>query len=515
MNSTRMLWHLTKFDGLRMRWWWLAYLLTLTLSMFLATGVLAIGGQDIPHVTTAMILQLLVLVFAVELAQVDGPYNRLSFLKAKPVSTVTFGLSKLLPLATLVVLAALAAAISILSTGVPIADALELLPRALLFFALTILLGLFAGVSTRTVPSALLMLLGIPTLILTVGALLSPLMPRSWQWNPPTGPAAASWVLLVGILLLVAVYARVPRVIYTRVVTVALGVVGFTTTCGYVAKPAEMVAAEPLPISERMRFDTTPTSPLGEPLLRFSIEGARGDRRYELRNTTLTLHGVRNANGTDVRDAVTRPSHASTLGVTTSAFDVHTGIGWRAPSYGFRFPAASGTLSENLGNDGTLTRVDSVSVATWLVRLRAERLVERRLTPGVLWAADGEELAVEERAGQPQLVWRTVRRTDTREDRDALFRGNRPIDRHYAFVVIDSARRSAELVETGSSSGGSIPLTLLLLESHVTRMPLPRATSIIVYRWVEDGRQEITSKWAVPSWPVKSLDRLTLGVLQR
>lgn len=511
MNSTRMIWHLTTFDVLRMRWWWIAYVTALMLSLLPAAGTGYLGGDEIVKAITALALQVVVIVFAVELAQVDGPYNRHAFLQSKPVPRLGFALSKLFASAAFIVLAATTTMVGLISTGLDLAEAIQLLPRPVLFHALTILLGLMAGVSTRTVPAALLMLLGIVPLMFLVGEFVGPRIPLSLQGAVPTGLGAATAIIGSGAFLLVVLYLRAPQVLYARLLTMLIGVAGFTATCGNVQKATPRSTSVPTPsISEGIVFDSATLEPLGQPQLRFTIDGARNDRRYEVRDAKLSLYGGRVVNGVAIRDTVNRLPRATVPGIGSSAFDIPTGMAWVNNSSVWSLPAGNGSLYEGIGSAGALTFVDSVSVSARLVRLRPERLVERPLVAGTLWTGDGEQLSVEERDGRVELVWRTVGATSEREDRDALASGSRPLDRRYAFVVLDSARRTAELMNTGNTRGAAIPLTLLLLEGRVTRMPLPRGTSIVVYRWVEDGHSRIERKWAVKAWPEKSEDRSTV-----
>lgn len=543
MNFARQLVHFVRFDLQRTVWWWTAYLMLLLL-----TSLVFFGQPLYEYVPTAttwalpLLTWLVAMGLAITTVQGDSPLSVTAFWHGKPVEGRAIGYAKLLTF-TLVVASTCAVALLVWRlTGMPVDVVRESLQRGAPSLLRLVMVAAVFGAVTRSFGTALLLLVAVVVMLLVLGPLallatgasgaISRVSLPTWksfsgvtlltllivvvvayQWNRLRGVRPAK--LIAAMMLLAAVSLTAQLGEWSR------GFGGSKPRTSRYSNTVLVTADGPSSMPETIRFESVPhINPTGV-AIGYEVVGARADRRYELRYVWLrhaepaytvsgadSTHRYLIANRFNGQEIPHRP-----LMAPTSAFSLSPEWRWRELS-----PATLASSPRRGLLSGSLRitpagSVDSVRIEGTAIRYRAVEVARVPFAPGAVYADTFASIHLRRDAqGDVALVWTSYGAAD---DDDPLATGGAPLDRHYAFAVLDSARRTAYRLT--SSSTASYPELLVLPgayrrvhehmldEQSVMRALLAQRSAspatLIVYRWVEDGRRRVHQVYPADGWP--------------
>jgi hypothetical protein len=294
--------HQVAFDVLRMRWWLVAYAVVV--------GVAAVRALDVPAVAVlnpvllGLGVPLFTTVCAVVLVQGDHPTAPDAFWRGKPIAPWTQVASKLLLLAALVLLPALAIALALGSIGTPFPTASSLAAQSAISLLLWAVLALASGAVTRDLRSAPLVVVVALVVAYGVSATVGGLAGFERWW---VGQVEAWAVIVGGGGLVAALYHGVLSPRPALAITVLLGVAAMDaatremTVWGRPPEPPTAArataAADGQP--ERLVIDTVDMGRdgSGPVTLRYRVLNARANTRYAVQQARITLHYADGATG--------------------------------------------------------------------------------------------------------------------------------------------------------------------------------------------------------------------------
>lgn len=294
-------WHLLRFDVLRMRWWLVAYGGLLMVGALHAVDLLLLSETQ--GMVAALAVPLLVMLSAVVLVQGDHPTAADAFWRGKPTDPRAQVIAKLLLLAAMISVSLLVVAIAVGVIGTPADTAVTLVGGAVPGMVMWTILALTIGAVTRDPRSAPLLFAGIGVLAVSTrmfGGLAS--------FGPATLWVPEAWLVIAGaVTLLAALYHSAISVRPALAVTVVLGVLAIDSLSREMGgvrepNPSASAAMSELPASEAMERIVIDTvrfagSEAGPMELHYHIANARPDARYAVQGARLTVHY---ADGTSV-----------------------------------------------------------------------------------------------------------------------------------------------------------------------------------------------------------------------
>jgi hypothetical protein len=293
--------HLLAFDLLRLRWWLAAYAAVV--------GVAALHALEVPAfavvhpVLLAFGVPLFTMMCAVVLVQGDHPTAPDAFWRGKPIAPWTPVLSKLLLLAVLVLLPALAIALALGAIGTPLGTASTLAAQSARGLLLWAILALAIGAVTRDLRSAPLVL--VVALVLAYGT-------RAFGGLAGYGPwwvgQVEEWTVIVGGgALVAALYHGVLSSRPALAITVLFGVAAMDAATREMTewgRPPEPPTAAPAIAAadgapERLVIDTVDLvrDGSGPVTLRYRVLNARANTRYAVQQARITLQYADGATG--------------------------------------------------------------------------------------------------------------------------------------------------------------------------------------------------------------------------
>lgn len=300
-SPLRQVAHLLAFDLLRLRWWLAAYAAVV--------GVAALHALEVPAfavvhpVLLAFGVPLFTMMCAVVLVQGDHPTAPDAFWRGKPIAPWTPVLSKLLLLAVLVLLPALAIAMALGAIGTPLGTASTLAAQSARGLLLWAILALAIGAVTRDLRSAPLVL--VVALVLAYGT-------RAFGGLAGYGPwwvgQVEEWTVIVGGgALVAALYHGVLSPRPALAITVLLGVAAMDAATRELTewgRPPEPPTAAPAIAAadgapERLVIDTVALvrDGSGPVTLRYRVLNARANTRYAVQQARMTVSYADGATG--------------------------------------------------------------------------------------------------------------------------------------------------------------------------------------------------------------------------
>jgi hypothetical protein len=261
-------------------------------------------------------------------------------------------------------------------------------------------------------------------------------------------------------------------------------------------------------MAETVSFDSLPTFSSSGGSFPFTVVGAQSTHRYELQQVRLTPFDGRGIGGGMISLST------SPMAVPPLALDNDSTLTWTSdlPKATSESGDRGFAFGELRGNDN-IEAVRTVAIEALLVRYRAERVKVVSFTPGVVFVDSTVNIQLTDSGhGLLELTWTTFGNGPILGD---LARGTSPLYRQFAFAVIDSVRRTGRVV--GSSSHDSATEWMVLpgafrtlntnqLDDQLALRKLMgrdhrSAASLVVYRWVEDGRRRVRQTLSVANWP--------------
>lgn len=523
MTYSAQVWHFVRFDLQRTLAWWLVYLVLLVLTPLVMFDQPLYGVlPDASRVLLPLLTWGIGMATAVLVVQADAPLSSTAFWKGKPIDNRALATAKLLMVGVVTMVATVVAVIAWRAVGMPRHLIMPTLQQAVPAYLALVLFASLLGVVTRSLASTLLMWVGF-LIFVAIGIPLlffAARMPNAAV--PLTALSGGAWTsvgsaaMAVNILAVVSVYRmRTPnglRRAWLLAGTLLLGATSVGTLCAVAfVRPSEksisyedrimmrVTADAPASMPETVRFDSLPHRQVVEGSVPpFTVVGARRDRRYELQQLRLTPFDGRGIGGRMIALST------SPLGVSPAVFDIDSTLKRIVTeSDGIPLPADRSAVSWDSRANIDLDSVRTIALEGIVVRYRAERVRVVPFAPGVVFADSMVTIQLSEgRNGVLALEWTSFGNvfgfTDINE-------GSFPLSRDFAFAVVDSAHRTVR--QLGSSSGFSSSDWMVLPGAfrsfngnHLDDQPALRAllakagqgaASIVVYKWVEDGRRRV------------------------
>lgn len=509
MTRVQEVMHLVRYDVLRTRWWWMAYMVVVGVAAFLARVV----ETGFPAASTnlfALVLGFAAIAFAATLTRDSSPLDSRAFLAAKPLSATSRAIAKVLQLGALVTITAAVAGWATAPNGWPLQNgAITLLP-ATTTFLLLVLAGGYVGLVTRTAATA--------TLVWGLGV-LSAIMTSQLDGTGEI-PFAESGVRLLALLvplclvasaLLVSIlanpYFRRPSLIGG----IALATVSLVGQCAVLVVPVtreEGLSAD-VPMTERVSLIQLGDSSIASNTTKMRIEAMRDDRYYRFEDGTFVCMG-RRADGSEIQedsetfDLDVQPPDSwvrSMLNVEKAA--------WNASA---KTPLVRDVISLGPACSTRIAHIDRVALVGNVVRYRLERVVDQPFRIGRLTRGNGQHWWL--RSGSAALELHHSSLLPESSERSAnSIAGLDDLRRRPVIIVIDSTAMRVYRVDQGGYSAALAPVVLPALYrgirwyelrqerdlERLLRAGTPRA-SIAVYRWVRDGSISVLFQQAGGSW---------------
>lgn len=515
MTRVQAVLHLVQYDARRTKWWWLAYLVILGGAAVLARDV----GADSPGTSWNLFSWahgVMAIAFSAVLTRDSSPRDSRAFLAAKPISATVFATAKILQLAAMVVLTAVAAGWAAAPNGWPLQHGvISVLPATTSFFLLLVAGG-YVGLVTRTATATTFVwVLG------GVGAMLALQLDGLGEM-----PFAESGVELLTLLvpfccvasaLLFAQLAdsRFRRLSLTGgVVLVAVSLLGqcavLTTPLTKAENPSSVE-----PLVERASLMQFGDSGISSNIIAMRIEPLRNDRYYRFESGTFVCAG-RRADGTAIRDeSEVRGMDVHSPDRWGHALLNFAGMSWNVPP---EPPPVRDVVSVGPACSTRITRIDRVALTGRVARYHLERVFEQPFRLGLLNESGGQRWRLQCSQTAVELHFSGLLSRSPGRDPSSIA-GFEMLSDLPVIIVIDSTMKRAYRLDQGGYGESLAPVVLPALHREYRWFELRKEpaleqllssdtarASIAVYRWVRDGEITVSFEQAGGSWFQRPLD---------
>lgn len=514
--------HYTRFELVRLKWWWLSFIAFLLL--IVVTPTAPVGGNmarpAVGWLVLPVLLPVFIIAFAFVMARANVPGDRSAFVGAKPLAPDTLPLAHFIHGALLMAVVSGAALTVVRGYGIPMPDAAQWLAAPLLGLLLLLLGALQVGMVAASIGQALAVWGG----IVVVQAITAPFFaPDVWSLksSAPLRTIQAS-MLVAGVALCLAAYRLPVKRMIIRTSGALFAALAYMGYCADMAvrptgESGRMAQSANVPLRERVVLGKMPDWNGGGAVVSLLISGSRSDRLYRFEDAGLLLQGT-----DSLRSAGVAPSSRSAgmkLTATSPAADVAAVIGipnvtWEEKSSrGRRTDAPTIHLAGDMRTDRAVPVVTQVEWSGTLVRYRVERLAEAPLAIGELFAVNGSRWRLGRDGERLSLYTASLHSPIGEFDRSEFDRSE--FDQDFLVVIDSTERRAMRLPVSGGSRGGApflLPTRLIIHGSSALRKTVVldevlhsgRPASIALYRFVEDGRTPVVVRRQVDDWPVRT-----------
>lgn len=510
MTGASAVFHVLRYDTARLRWWWLVYLALVSAASAAPVWARTTPSDSAPLLGfMPMLLPLVGMLFALALTSGDSAFDPQAFMNNKPLRATERFVAKLVSIVLVAGVTALAITLGLVQAGLDTTTGAAIALTAIAPYSLALVSTSNIGAQARRFSVGVLSLLAAVVLLMPLSVLRNGVRLRD---------PGALWLWAVAVGLLWLMYTR--RVSWRTAVaaSVALVTLSISGWCSGNFPRESRLAGRATPLAERVQFGALPDS-IGEyNNIPFTLSDARSDRLYYALTADVVPSGeVRMRD--DILVGAGRNVTANLPEVSANMFPDLAGLDWQTTQRRPSPRVGMGVLSGDLRADAQLKRVRQIRLSATVARFRAERLLIAPLLVGELGSRAGRRFVVVEDRGEIKLEAREA----PRKDGPSWIPGMSDPSQRFDVVVIDSVANKAHWLPQSGLAGSDALYVLPTVSFSVMRMqfrdqPLLRSllerkhgTSIIVYRWVEEGRTTAEESREVTDWPIGSSSSISVG----